>query len=193
MNQSSKIVPKTALKLLSWFCPDQLYEEIEGDLIQKFNKDVKAFGEKRARRRLLWNVIRFFRPGILLRNKSSMQTNQLLMLSNYFKTSVRHIRRSKLNFGFKLGGLTLAIFSFLCVAIYVAYQSSYDTHHRDYSSIYRVNSQRKNNGQVEKYAVVPVAIGPLLKQYIPEIESFARIRYANGSYLRNEGKGVPCS
>ncbi len=32
------------LKFLQWFCPNHLYEEIEGDLIQKFNRDVKNFG-----------------------------------------------------------------------------------------------------------------------------------------------------
>ena len=39
---------------LRWFCPDQLYEEIEGDLIERFKKDVRAFGEKSANRRLAW-------------------------------------------------------------------------------------------------------------------------------------------
>ncbi|MDZ7648665.1 MAG: permease prefix domain 2-containing transporter [Cytophagales bacterium] len=61
---------KVAFKFLQYICPDHLYEEIEGDLIQKLEKDVKAFGEKKAKRRLLWNVIRFFRPGILLRNRT---------------------------------------------------------------------------------------------------------------------------
>ncbi len=32
---------------LQWICPDHLYEEIEGDLIQKFNRDVKSFGEEK--------------------------------------------------------------------------------------------------------------------------------------------------
>ena len=114
------------------------------------------------------------------------------MLKNYFVTSLRHIRKSKVNFAFKLGGLTLAIFSFLSIAMYVSYQTSYDTHHHDHQNIYRVNSLRKENGQLEKYAVVPVAIGPMLKEYIPEIEALARIRYMNGSYLRYEGRGVSC-
>jgi len=35
--------------------------------------------------------------------------------------------------------------------------------------------------------------GPLLKQYIPEIEVAARTRYANGSYLRYEDKRVDCA
>lgn len=187
------------LRVLRWFCPAHLYEEIEGDLIQKFNRDCKSsdhlewsddYKLRRAKRRLLWNVIQFFRPGILLRNKFSTSQNHFIMLHNYFITSLRHIRKSKMNFGLKLGGLTLAIFSFLSLAMYVSYQLSYDTHHHDYKKIYRVNSLRKEDGKAEKYAVVPLAIGPMLKQYIPEIESFARTRYTNGTYFRYEGRGV---
>jgi putative ABC transport system permease protein len=189
MNKTKQLF---SLRLLSWFCPPHLLEEIEGDLMQRYERDVKVFGERRARRRLLWNVIRFFRPAILLRNKFSMNNNQANMIQNYFITSIRHIKKSKVNFGFKLGGLTLAVFSFLSIAIYVAHQISFDTHHVDYKNIYRVNSQRTENGQIEKYAIVPLGIGPLLKQYIPEIESYARTRYANGSYLRYEGKAVSC-
>ncbi len=36
--------PPFALRFLRWFCPPHLYEEIEGDLIQKFNHEVKSFG-----------------------------------------------------------------------------------------------------------------------------------------------------
>ena len=104
---------KFIFRFLRNICPAHLYEEIEGDLIQKFKRDVKNFGEKRARRRLLWNVIRFCRPGIILRNKPSFYINPSPMFKNYLITSIRHIKGSKLNFGFKLGGLTLAIFSFL--------------------------------------------------------------------------------
>ena len=37
-----------AFQFLRWVCPHHLYEEIEGDLIQKFNRDVKNF-ERRER------------------------------------------------------------------------------------------------------------------------------------------------
>lgn len=106
-------------RFLSWYCPTQLYEGIEGDLIQKFEKDVNLYGERKAKRRLLWSAVRFFRPGIVLRNKFPMNQNQLPMFRNYFITSLRHIRKSKVNFSFKLGGLSLAIFSFLAIALYV--------------------------------------------------------------------------
>ena len=66
-----QITDSSALRFLKWFCPEHLYEEIEGDLIQKFNRDAKVFGERKAKERLIWNVVRFLRPGIVLRNKFS--------------------------------------------------------------------------------------------------------------------------
>jgi putative ABC transport system permease protein len=183
---------RIALRLLRTFCPSHLLEEIEGDLIQKFERDVSHYGRARAKRRLLWNTIRFFRPGIVLRNEFSMEKNQLPMLKNYFITSLRHIRKSKVNFAFKLGGLSLAIFSFLAIVLYVAFQFSFDTFHADYQNIYRVNSQRKENGVLEKYAITPFALGPVLQQHIPEVTSMARIRYANHIYLRPDKELINC-
>ena len=188
-----KSLPAWAERLLRAICPEELYEQIEGDLIEIYNYEVKTAGKRKAKLRFILACFRFFRPGIILRNKIDIEQNHFLMLKNYFVTGMRHIRKSKVNFAFKLGGLSLAIFSFLSIAMYVSYQTSYDTHHRDHQNVYRVNSLRKEDGQVEKYAIVPLAIGPMLKQYIPEIESFARTRLANGSVLRFEGKGVPCS
>lgn len=185
-----KSLPPWAGKLLRAICPKELCEQIEGDLIEIYNYEVKTVGERKAKRRLPWNVVKFFRPGIVLRNKINMEQNSFFMFKNYFVTSMRHIRKSKVNFAFKLGGLTLAIFSFLSIAMYVSYQTSFDTHHHDHQNVYRVNSLRKEGDQVEKYAIVPHGIGPILKQSIPEIEAMARIRYANGSYLRHEDKSV---
>jgi putative ABC transport system permease protein len=181
-----------ALRVLTWFCPPHLLEEIEGDLLQKFERDVKTFGRRKAKRRLLWNVVRFFRPGIVLRNRILTNENQFTMLNNYFVTSVRHIKKSKVNFGFKIGGLALSIFSFLAVAIYISYQLSFDKFHENYQNIYRVTSEIKGNESVEKYANVPLSIGPLFFQHFKEISSFTRISYWNGAYIHYGEKVVDC-
>jgi putative ABC transport system permease protein len=190
----SEDYPIFSIRLLRWFCPPHLLEEIEGDLIQKFNRDLKASDAyilRRAKRRLLWNVIRFFRPGIILRNQLSFYTNPSPMLKNYLITSLRHIRKSKVNFTFKLGGLSLALFSFLAISIYVSYQLSFDRYHEDYENVYRVTSERKDNEAIEKYAITPLAIGQLLNQ-LPEIQSTARIRYANATYLLYNNQVKDC-
>jgi putative ABC transport system permease protein len=185
-----KSLPAWAERLLRTICPEELYEQIEGDLIEIYNYEVKRTGKRKARLRLIIGCFQFFRPGIILRNKISLHQNDFLMFKNYFVTSVRHIRKSKLNFAFKLGGLSLAILSFLAIALYVSYQTSFDTHHDNYQNVYRINSLRKENDVVEKYAIVPLSIGPLLTQSIPEIETTCRMRYSSGSYLRYEGKGI---
>jgi putative ABC transport system permease protein len=187
-----KSLPTWAERFLRIICPEELYEQIEGDLIEIYNYEVKTTGKRKARLRLIVGCFQFFRPGIILRNKINLRQNDLPMFKNYFVTSVRHIRKSKVNFAFKLGGLSLAILSFLAIALYVSYQTSFDIHHEDNQNVYRVNSLRKENGVTEKYAIVPLSIGPMLKQYIPEIETTCRVRYSSGSYIKYEGKGVSC-
>ena len=54
-----------AFLFLKWFCPANLFETIEGDLIEQYEIDVEEFGEPRAKRRLIWNSINFFRIGII--------------------------------------------------------------------------------------------------------------------------------
>ncbi len=177
-----------ALKLLRWFCPDHLLEEIEGDLIQKFEKDVKLLGERKAKRRLLWNTVRFFQLGILMRNKMLPPFNQIQMFSNYFKTTYRHAIKNKLNFGFRLGGLTLALFSFLIIAIYVSYQLSFDRFHKDDQNIYRVNSTRIENDKETKCASVPSALGAALKAEFPEVRAYTIVSHWGTALMRCNDK-----
>src|SRR5690606_29540734 len=101
-----KSLPRWAERFLLAICPEELHEQIEGDLIEIYNYEVKTAGKRKARVRLILACIRFFRPGIILRNKINLQRNDLLMFKNYFATSVRHARKNKVNFAFKVGGLS---------------------------------------------------------------------------------------
>ena len=188
MNQDKILPPKWASQLLQFICPDHLFEEIEGDLIQKFNRDLTKLGERKAKRRFVWNVIRFFRPGIILRNKFSVNLNQMPMFQNYFKTTYRHLLKSKVNFAFKLGGLALALLSFLVIVIYISYQLSFDRFHEDYENIYRVNSRWMENGDMASYAIVPRGVGPALKEEFPEIKSFARLGHSTHYLIKYKEK-----
>ena len=100
---------RISLRLLRSFCPPHLLEEIEGDLIQKFERDVRTFCDARAKRRLLWNVIRFFRPGILLRNNKYLTFSPFYMLTNYFKIALRIMVRNKSYSAINVFGLALGM------------------------------------------------------------------------------------
>jgi putative ABC transport system permease protein len=110
------------------------------------------------------------------------------MLQNYFTTTFRHLRKSKLNFIFKLGGLTLALTSLMVIVIYVSYQLSFDRFHEDYENIYRVNSRWMENGEKADYAIVPPGLGPALKEAFPEVKSYTHIGHASKYLVRHNDK-----
>jgi len=99
----------------------------------------------------------------------------------YFKSLFRHLLKQKLNFVFKLGGLTIALFCLFVITTYLSFQFSFDKFHNEYQNIYRVNSIRDENGVPEQYATVPLAVGPILKESFQQVSSFARIDLG-GSY-----------
>ena len=127
-------------RFLQWFCPDHLYEEIEGDLIQKFNRDVKTFGEKRARRRLVWNAIRFVRPWIVLRNRISFDIINSLMLFSYIKIAFRSFAKRKVFSIINILGLSIGFSVCLVLLKYVEFESSFDRYHEKANQIYRTVS-----------------------------------------------------
>src|SRR5882762_5927770 len=93
-----------SLRLLRRICPAHLIEEIEGDLLQKFEHDLHpsdrlersdGYWRRRAKRRLVWNAIRFVRPEIILRNKFSLPLIQFSMIRNNIKIAFRNFARQK--------------------------------------------------------------------------------------------------
>lgn len=114
--------------------------------------------------------------------------NQIQMFSNYFKTMYRHAIKNKLSFGFRLGGLTLALFSFLVITTYVSYQLSFDKFHHDYQNIYRANSIRIENDKETKCASVPSALGAVLKAEFPEVKSYTIVSHWGTVLMRCNDK-----
>ena len=167
--------PIFGLKLLRWFCPPQLLEEIEGDLLQRFKRDMRLFGERRAQRRFAWNTIRFFRPGIFLRNKLSANYPAMLAPS-YFRFAWRNLGRHRLFSFINITGLVVGMTVCLMITNYVLFEQSYDAFHTRRQDIVRVSYSRFIDGefQFSKAQVFP-AIGEAVKNALPEVEEFVRI------------------
>src|SRR5688500_8882737 len=136
-----------AFRFLRWFCPGHLLEEIEGDLMQKFNRDINAaayahcssrYRLRRAKLHLLWNVIRFFRPAIVMRSRFSFELNQIYMLWNYLKLAGRGLARNKIFSVINVLGLSVSTLVCLLILQYVRFELSYDDFHVNAKNIYRV-------------------------------------------------------
>ncbi len=63
----------------------------------------------------------------------------------------------------------------LFILLYVQDERSYDKYNDKYQRIYRLESDFTINNEHKKYAVVPIPLGPALKNEFPEIEQFVRI------------------
>ncbi|MEM6346572.1 MAG: permease prefix domain 2-containing transporter [Bacteroidota bacterium] len=70
--------PRIAMTLFRWFCQPEFREEIEGDLLERYDKNAQQDGFKRANRRFQKDVILLFRPSIVRNPFRSQHTDQPL-------------------------------------------------------------------------------------------------------------------
>lgn len=163
MNHSRFQFPKWTQRLLRSICPEHLLEEIEGDLLQRFSRDIKLHGEKKARRRLIWNTIRFFRPGIVMRKKFSVESNHLHMLRNYFTIMFRNFARRKFYSSVNVLCLTVGIAFALLIGAFIKGELQVNQDLKDVDRLYLLQSKFKTDrgnfewfapGLLTKYAAI---------------------------------------
>lgn len=169
-----------ALRFLQWFCPAELVEGIEGDLLEQFELDCKTLGERKARSHLTWNVLKFFRPSILLRNKYSMQLNQTIMIRNYVKIASRNILKRKMYSFINAFGLSIGIAFCILIYLFIEDEKSFDQFHANKENLYRIESRNFDtwNQDPEKpfqtHAWLQTGLKQVLKDELPEVELATR-------------------
>lgn len=180
------------IRFLRWFCPPHLLEEIEGDLLQRYERDLKKFNDRRAKLKLLWNVIRFFRLEIILRNKLSSRFNRMSMLSSYFKIAYRHLMHSKVFSAINVLGLAVGITSFFLIVQYVSFEMSFDRFYKDSDQIYRVALERYRNEVFQSASSGNFAgLGKLIRESFPEVKaatSFYKTPANTGVFFKYKGQ-----
>lgn len=165
-----------AFRFLRSFCPDQLREEIEGDLAQQYERDMQRFGRRKAEQALWWNSIRYFRPGIISRNRGSVTKIQAIMLTNYLQVAIRNLMKNKVFSAINIFGLATGLASCLLIFQFVSFQLSFDTFNPRLDRIYRVTNDRFQNGnRVQHGTITYPTIGPTMARDFPEIEAYTRL------------------
>jgi ABC-type antimicrobial peptide transport system permease subunit len=176
------------LRLLQFICPDHLYEEIEGDLIQKFNHDVKKFGERKAKRRFVWNIVRFIRPGILLRHSPSINLISYYMLTNYFKVALRVMFRNKSYSAINIAGLAFGITGATLLFLWIGKEFTYDQFHVNKDNIYTAWNRSMSDGQWGCWSITPRVLAPTLAQDYASVETAVSYAKYTDTYLFSAGE-----
>jgi putative ABC transport system permease protein len=140
----------------------------------------------------MWNVVRFFRPGILLRNRFSVELDKGYMLQSHFKVALRHLAKSKSFTVINLLGLSVGVAAFFVIVQYVNFETSFDHFHSNGKLIYRIGLNRYENGVFkERTSRNFSGIRALLKENFPEViayTGFIRIPANTGFLFRHNGK-----
>jgi len=167
---------KGALRFLRWFCREDYIDEIEGNLIEIFEKESEENPTK-ASRNLIVNVIRHFRPEYikLFHSKNSTSSANTAMIFNYIKLAFRNLRKRASYSFINIFGLALGVCAALLILNYMEFETSYDSFHVKADRIYRVTRTfYQNNEARQPNAVTSYALGPTLEANMPQVKRYIR-------------------
>ncbi len=164
-----KLPPKYAMNFLQWFCREDYLEEIEGDLIELFEKQSEISPQK-ARNNFAWNVLRSFR----LRNLKSWKGWNIIgavdMSRYYVKIGWRSLLKNKLSFLINIAGLSLGVTCCLILLIFIRYESSFDRYQPHADRTYRVVQHTEYPEQTLYWNTTAYPLAEALRNDFPEME-----------------------
>ncbi|MBP6979005.1 MAG: ABC transporter permease [Bacteroidales bacterium] len=110
------------------------------------------------------------------------------MFWNFIKTTFRSIKRDKFHTILNILGLSVGLAAFIIIYLYVRDELTYDKHNLKYRSIYRIESDFTISNKHDRFAIVPVPMGPALKLEFPEVETFVRFLNEGNTLMRYKEK-----
>lgn len=171
-------VPKIPHAFFKWYCKQDRYEEIHGDLEEIFYERAEKSGAALARLMYTLDVIRCCQPYAWKRRRSET-TAGLALYRNYFKVAVRGLGKTPVNSIINIFGLSVAIG--ICILVYGFFQWDYniDRFHVSKEKIYLVTWFGVHDSTLTQYGTSPRALGAMLKQDFGSVEKICRIEEGN--------------
>ncbi len=170
------MIKQLADRMLQWFCREDLYLFIRGDLQENHEKHLAQHPEWKANWLFLWEVILLFRPAIIqLKFIPVKYSNTLSMFKNYLKITLRNLKRQHTYALVNIIGLSVGIVSLFFIWIFIENELAYDQHHQDAEKIFRVSTEGTVNGEWITMATSPPGLAKRLAADLPEIEQAVRV------------------
>ncbi len=173
--------PRFADRFLSWFCKDELLEEVKGDLHEFYELESQGKSRVKVNLKYWFHVLHFVRPFALKRH-STYQINNI-MVTNNLKIGFRNMMKHK---GFSLIhilGLVMGITSSLFILTYVDSELNVDQFHKNKQLVYRVDTDIKAGDTFLPLAVASGAMGPAFRNEFPEVVDYLRMSRSWGPLL----------
>ena len=177
--------PKWASRLLEWYCKPSLYEDLQGDLVEYFERNLEERGVTRAKLIYIIDVLKFFRPYTVQKPQMFKGVSHFILFGNYFKTSVRSMSRSKLFTGINIAGLSISMTVGLFMISMLFELRSFDDFHDKGNRIYRlVNTMTMD--ETHQYATTSILAGQRVSKESPAVEKAV---FVNGNFEKDAKAG----
>lgn len=97
------------------------------------------------------------------------------MTRNYLKMAWRNIVSNKLFTSLNIAGLAIGMCVCISLFAYISHELSFDRMYKHSNDIYRVNMQTTATYNYERWSEVPNAVGPAIKENIPQVQLMTRL------------------
>ncbi len=169
--------PKIPLRLLRWFCKDELLEDVEGDLSELFVARAEDNPSK-ARRLFTADVLLLFRPGIIKNISIPNRIIQIAMVKNFLIIALRNALRYKGYTVLNLLGLVVGIASSILILLWVNYERSVNSFHANGDKIYQVfRVMHQSNGMASTTSSIPKPAADLVREEYPEVDDVVQVSW----------------
>ena len=162
--------PQYALRFLRWFCREDYLEEIEGDLVELFEAQYEH-EPRRARRRLFWQVMRYFRPDFLKVFDFDNPLAYSGMIKHNLLISYRSFLRNKSSFLINLTGLSTGLACVLLIYLWVHDEMGVDKFHERDSQLYQVMQHYQFPNEIQTWEHTSGPLAEAIAQDMPEVEA----------------------
>ena len=172
MDRKPKLLDRTS-HLLERFCKPAIVEGIIGDLEEAFFENKELKGAFRAKVIHLFQVIGFLRPRFKRRSKHS---NFEVMLRNYLIATIRNLSKNKFYATINIFGLAIGMAAGFMILQYVYHELTYDQFIENKETIYRVQTNRYNQGELStQWAAGAAGAGNLVNRDFPEVLDYVNL------------------
>ncbi|GAB3774662.1 ABC transporter permease [Spirosoma horti] len=173
--------PRWAQRLLRWYCNPDLLEDLEGDLNEYFERNLKAKGTRRARLIYCLDALKFFRMYTVRTPDFINLFIHWIMIGSYVKTSRRSLVRNKLFSFINIFGLAVSMSVGLLVIAFVSDLRSYDDFQEKKDRTYRIiTTYQESDHTPVDMASTSVKVGTEIRKRIAGLEAVTVLR--NGFY-----------
>lgn len=181
---------KFIIRFLRWFCRRDSIEEVEGNLMEMYEKSA---GQSRtlAEWRLVGDVLRHFRPAFIKRPRFGTQNNTTSMFAHHLLIAFRNFRKYRTSFTINIVGLTAGLTSALLIYLWVNDELLIDRFHDADQRLFQIRRHTPGaDGQLETHSSNSILLPAALVSTLPEVEYVVPMRHTNTSTITFQTKTV---